>query len=798
MHLLSASIGHGIRHRVAEKPGSSSTVNDGSDKRGEGSSRQQVRPPIPNIHYEPELGDQNDLHVDRAAYRTLPIVSGILIPFSIMLSIPSLTGHWYVRTDEDSSLLEVKQNPLLLDIGMAFSMACGVLANTCLVIRFSERRIKLMTILCITFLSLHDIINIPAVTLFGVVHRFDDGFTYGQSFWLTVCSTIFSTTTNVTLIYDYLRTKDFTHSGSGLTVKQRSLLIILIILLCYVSLASALLAVTLNITFLDGLYLAVVSIETIGFGDLHPTSTGTRILACIFITGGILNLALLVALSREALLEAAAEGVQARMRLSRSHARERNIRTRWRAAVHWRLNAEGLPTWVDDRDEERQGRVGQLRHWYSWPRRLWRRMKGEAWREWEDPSWKYVYGPGHKRLNLRALSDTQLETAALEAGLPLSELIPKDFNLHEDEYLPSDSSEGSLATSWRHPYLATGGVEAGMLPPSLTHVRVGGMVSLLANFAFAVTHGPGYDMNESPSSTDDDEGDATERTGHSHGVPFNKTHTSMTLGDDEDGIYVPESLETVERNAFYARLSVALSLFFIFWMVGSAIFMKTEGWEFGSAIYFCFVSFSTVGYGDLAPRTQAGRSIFIVWALLGVGTMTILISILAEAFSSSYKSVIKSDTIMPPPTDTPPDPKHLPNRHTSLLSAHTMSLPSARDHDTLHSNGSTLVGDRLTPLYPTSILATSAVAGGLKARRATLMVTIPEPPHAVANARATHLAALPMDVLRRVDYLMSIIATRALPSGSVGAAQGDVLQVEGCVMGKQLDAVRVFEAVSHA
>ncbi len=92
---------------------------------------------------------------------------------------------------------------------------------------------------------------------------------------------------------------------------------------------------------------------------------------------------------------------------------------------------------------------------------MWRRMKGEAWREWEDPSWKYVYGPGHKRLNLRALTDTQLETAALEAGLPLSELIPKDFNLHEDEYLESDSSEGSLATNWRHPYLATGGADAG-------------------------------------------------------------------------------------------------------------------------------------------------------------------------------------------------------------------------------------------------------------------------------------------------------------------------------------------------
>lgn len=39
-----------------------------------------------------------------------------------------------------------------------------------------------------------------------------------------------------------------------------------------------------------------------------------------------------------------------------------------------------------------------------------------------------------------------------------------------------------------------------------------------------------------------------------------------------------------------------------------------------------FVAFSTIGYGDLTPVTPTGRSVFIVWALLGVGAMTILIS----------------------------------------------------------------------------------------------------------------------------------------------------------------------------
>ena len=39
-----------------------------------------------------------------------------------------------------------------------------------------------------------------------------------------------------------------------------------------------------------------------------------------------------------------------------------------------------------------------------------------------------------------------------------------------------------------------------------------------------------------------------------------------------------------------------------------------------------FISFTSVGYGDLSPETPAGRSIFVAWALLGVATMTILIS----------------------------------------------------------------------------------------------------------------------------------------------------------------------------
>ncbi|KAF8970415.1 hypothetical protein BDZ97DRAFT_1791260 [Flammula alnicola] len=633
--------------------------------------------------------------------QNLPILSGIMIPFSIMLSIPSLTGHWYVRTGEGSVLLEVRPNPLLLDVAMGFSMGCGVLANICLVIRFSERKIWLMTMLCIMFLSLHDLINIPAVTIFGVIHRFDDGFTYGQPFWLTVCSTIFSTATNITLIYDCVQTTDFTHSGSGLTHKQRSLVIIIIIMLCYVSLGSLLLSVTLKIDFIDALYLSVVSIETIGFGDLHPTSTGTRVMACGYIAGGILNLALAPAVAHT---------------LITGRERERNIRTRWRAAVRWRLRAMGLPTWVDDRDEERQQRVGVLRrrrHWYSWLRRVWRRLRDEVWREWEDPAWKYVYGPKHKRLNLEPLSEAQLETAALETGAPLSELIPKGLKLRDDE---SDDPPNSPNPS------SGSAMDAGLRPPSLTHVRMGGMVTLLGNFAVAVTRGP-FGGPQNSLTPNDSEETATEEgfRPSGHGIPLTSSLT-MTMQDDEgDGNNIAESLEVVKRNAFYARLSVALTLFVVFWMAGSAIFMKTEGWAFGSAAYFCkffiigFVSFTTVGYG----------------------TMTILISILAEAYSSSYKNfVIKSEDIQAATDDS-----------LSPLSAGLGSGSYTRSPSLTNSN---------TPRFGRN-------------RRQSLMAPIPEQCQLTADgdesaqesAVSESLEALPQHVLRHADHLLSLMRTNS-------------------------------------
>ena len=122
-----------------------------------------------------------------------------------------------------------------------------------------------------------------------------------------------------------------------------------------------------------------------------------------------------------------------------------------------------------------------------------------------------------------------------------------------------------------------------------------------------------------------------------------------------------EEMAEEEKKEFRAKLWVSWGLFTTFWLVGSAIFMVTEGWSYGTAMYFCefpyififrelnvgpgFIAFSTVGYGDIAPLSGKGRAIFVFWAVASVAAMTVLISVLAEAYQSQYSTIMRNDLL---------------------------------------------------------------------------------------------------------------------------------------------------------
>ncbi|KAJ4473895.1 voltage-gated potassium channel [Lentinula aciculospora] len=64
--------------------------------------------------------------------------------------------------------------------------------------------------------------------------------------------------------------------------------------------------------------------------------------------------------------------------------------------------------------------------------------------------------------------------------------------------------------------------------------------------------------------------------------------------------------------------------FIIFWLLGAVIFSQIESWTYGEGLYFCYVFFLTIGYGDYAPVTPAGRVVFIVYSIIAVPIMASL------------------------------------------------------------------------------------------------------------------------------------------------------------------------------
>ncbi|OCB89408.1 voltage-gated potassium channel [Sanghuangporus baumii] len=61
--------------------------------------------------------------------------------------------------------------------------------------------------------------------------------------------------------------------------------------------------------------------------------------------------------------------------------------------------------------------------------------------------------------------------------------------------------------------------------------------------------------------------------------------------------------------------------FLLFWVLGALIFSQIESWTYGQGLYFCYVFFLTIGFGDYVPVTPAGRVVFILYSIMAVPIM---------------------------------------------------------------------------------------------------------------------------------------------------------------------------------
>ncbi|MGB0850712.1 MAG: potassium channel family protein [Bacteroidia bacterium] len=100
-------------------------------------------------------------------------------------------------------------------------------------------------------------------------------------------------------------------------------------------------------------------------------------------------------------------------------------------------------------------------------------------------------------------------------------------------------------------------------------------------------------------------------------------------------MFLYDTISSFLRDKEYREI---LAIAFIIISLGTVAYHFLEGWSWVDSFYFSVVTLTTVGFGDFAPQTDAGKLFTVFYIIMGIGMILGFINALYDHYRDLSKA----------------------------------------------------------------------------------------------------------------------------------------------------------------
>jgi len=147
------------------------------------------------------------------------------------------------------------------------------------------------------------------------------------------------------------------------------------------------------------------------------------------------------------------------------------------------------------------------------------------------------------------------------------------------------------------------------------------------------------------------------------------TKQTKIVGKEEKSVRrksstMDENDEAADITKSNSTMILAVSLVIGYLTLGILFYTHQEGWSVVDALYFSFVTLTTVGYGDLGPTTDGSKMFTAVFVFCGIGLIGGAIGILASYILDKQEQILRNAI----QDDDPSDDRFTPGQRKLIIS----------------------------------------------------------------------------------------------------------------------------------